>query len=153
MDSLPRATRSSCLRVRRSAPGRLEVPSRPGLWVGRPPVVPALSCGRKWDLSGLQAILPVPLLRSTTPVESKCPRHFLSGHLDAAPATHTAKASTLAISGLTRSFSTCCHTLHAWRCRTRARLASGRLAGLCREGVEPSGSLQKVSARVDDHPP
>jgi hypothetical protein len=29
------------------------------------------------------------------------------------------------ISGLTRSFGTCCHTLHAWRCRTRARLASG----------------------------
>ena len=33
------------------------------------------------------------------------------------------------ISGLTRSFGTCCHTLHAWRCRTRARLASGRPAG------------------------
>ena len=29
------------------------------------------------------------------------------------------------ISGLTRSFGTCCPTLHAWRCRTRARLASG----------------------------
>lgn len=29
------------------------------------------------------------------------------------------------ISGLTRSFGTCCHTLHACRCRTRARLASG----------------------------
>ncbi len=29
------------------------------------------------------------------------------------------------ISGLTRSFGTRCHTLHAWRCRTRARLASG----------------------------
>ena len=29
------------------------------------------------------------------------------------------------ISGLTRSFGTRCHTLHACRCRTRARLASG----------------------------
>ena len=29
------------------------------------------------------------------------------------------------ISGLTRSFSTRCHTLHACRCRIRARLASG----------------------------
>jgi len=29
------------------------------------------------------------------------------------------------ISGLTRSFGTCCHTLHVCRCRTRARLASG----------------------------
>jgi len=32
MDSLPQPTRSSCFRVRRSAPARLEVPSRPGLW-------------------------------------------------------------------------------------------------------------------------
>jgi hypothetical protein len=30
------------LRVRRSAPGRLEDPSRPGLWVGRPPDFPAI---------------------------------------------------------------------------------------------------------------
>jgi hypothetical protein len=29
------------------------------------------------------------------------------------------------ISGLTHSFGTCCRTLHASRCRTRARLASG----------------------------
>ena len=29
------------LRVRHSAPGRLEDPSRPGLWVGRPPAFPA----------------------------------------------------------------------------------------------------------------
>jgi hypothetical protein len=29
------------------------------------------------------------------------------------------------ISGLTRSFGTCCHTLHASHCCTRARLASG----------------------------
>jgi hypothetical protein len=33
------------------------------------------------------------------------------------------------ISRLPRSFGTCCHTLHAWRCRTRARLASGWPAG------------------------
>jgi len=52
------------------------------------------------------------------------------------------------ISGLTRSFNTRWPTLHAWRCRTRARLASDRLARLCREGVEPSGSLRKVSARL-----
>ena len=37
------------------------------------------------------------------------------------------------ISGLTRSFSTCCHTLHARRCRRRARLASGWLAFTGRE--------------------
>ena len=51
------------------------------------------------------------------------------------------------ISGLTRSFSTCCHTLHARRCRRRARLASGWLAFTGRE-FEPSGSLRKVSVRL-----
>ena len=39
------------------------------------------------------------------------------------------------------------------RCRPRARLASGRLARLYRMGVEPTGSLQEVSARVHDHSP
>jgi hypothetical protein len=33
------------------------------------------------------------------------------------------------------------------------RKARFRLAGLCREGVEPSGPLREVSARVDVHPP
>src|SRR5262249_52410513 len=33
------------------------------------------------------------------------------------------------------------------------RLASGWLARLYREGVEPSGSLQKVSDRSQSHPP
>src|SRR5262249_8307646 len=36
---------------------------------------------------------------------------------------------------------------------SRARLASGWLTGLYREGVEPSGSRWKVSARIHDHPP
>jgi hypothetical protein len=40
----------------------------------RPPVFPVVSRGRRWDLSGLQAIHPVPLLRSSTPVEPTCPR-------------------------------------------------------------------------------
>jgi len=88
--SLPLPTRSSCfvsaealLEGRRSPPG-------PGLGC-RLPVFPAVACGRQWDLSGLQAIPPVPLLRSSTPVEPMCPCH--GGHFDAAPATHTAKAS------------------------------------------------------------
>src|SRR5215467_12770586 len=44
-----------------------------------------------------------------------------------------------------RSFGTCSPTLRVSCCHSRARLASGWLAGLCREGVEPSGSLRKVS--------
>ena len=55
------------LEGRRSPPG-------PGFGC-RPPVFPAVSCGRQWDLSGLQAILPVPLLRSRTPVEPTWPCH------------------------------------------------------------------------------
>src|SRR6266568_6934045 len=44
----------------------------------RLPLVRLPACGREWDLSGLQAIHPVPLLRSRTPVEPTCPRHLRS---------------------------------------------------------------------------
>jgi hypothetical protein len=64
---------------------RVEAPSRPGHWVPSP-VVPAVSRGRQWDLSGVQVIHPVPLLRSWTPVEPMCP--CLGGHIDAAPACY-----------------------------------------------------------------
>jgi hypothetical protein len=47
-----------------------------------------------------------------------------------------------------RSFGTCCPTLRVSRYHSRARLASGWLAGLYREGVEPSGSLRKVSGHM-----
>jgi hypothetical protein len=52
-----------------------------------------------------------------------------------------------------RSFGTRCPTLRVSCCHSRARLASGWLARLCREGVEPSGPLREVSARIDGHPP
>src|ERR1700728_248808 len=81
---------AALLQGRRSLPG-------PGfVCSGRPPFR-LLSCGREWDLSGLQAILPVPLLRSSTPVEPTCPRHL--GHIDAAPALRTTKASATAFRG------------------------------------------------------
>src|ERR1700674_1730247 len=49
------------------------------------------------------------------------------------------------ISGLPRGFSTCCLRFTSGVATAHARLASGWLAGLYREGVEPSGSLRKVS--------
>jgi hypothetical protein len=53
------------------------------------------------------------------------------------------------ISGLTPAASVpAAPRLHAWQCRTRARLASSWLASRCREGVEPSGPLRKVSVRL-----
>jgi hypothetical protein len=49
---------------------------------------------------------------------------------------------------LSRGFGTRCLRFKNGVATVPARLASGWLASLCREGVEPSGSLQKVS----DHP-
>ena len=57
--------------------GRRALPGQGLGFVGRP-LSGLLARGRKWDLSGLQAIRPVPLLRSPTPVEPMCPRHFRS---------------------------------------------------------------------------
>ena len=54
----------------------------------------------------------------------------------------------LAISGLSRGFNTCCLRFKSGVAITHAKLASGWLARLYREGVEPSGSLQKVSDHI-----
>src|SRR5262245_31092388 len=73
-----------------------------------------------------------------------CP--CLGGHIGTAPTSGTVKASDDEHFGAhSRSFGTCSPTLRASCCHSRARLASGWLAGLYREGVEPSGSLRKVS--------
>jgi hypothetical protein len=85
------------------------------------------------ELSGSQAIHPVPLLRPRTPAESTIPHR--DGLVDAAPALSTAKASAIVISGLPPGFSTCGLRFTGDVATARARLASGWLAGLCREGV------------------
>ena len=79
---------------RRVGSQRVGGPFQARALVSRLPNVPALSRGREWDLSGLQAIPPVPLLRSRTPVEPTCPHR--DGRVDAAPAALTAKASAMA---------------------------------------------------------
>jgi hypothetical protein len=129
MDSLPQPTGYLRVRARRSAPGRSE-----GIFRARALACPAAPTagfglrGREWDLSGLQTILPVPLLRSSTPVEPTCPRHF--GHTDAVPATHTAKTSAIAISGLTHAASAPADLRFAFRVATHAQgsLPAGWLA-------------------------
>jgi hypothetical protein len=45
---------------------------------------------------------------------------------------------------LSRGFSTHCLRFNSDVATTYAKLAFGWLARLCREGVEPSGSLQKI---------
>jgi hypothetical protein len=63
------------VRVRLALPeGRRSLPGL-GLGCAGRPFSGLLTRGREWDISGLQAILPVPLLRSRTPVEPTCPRH------------------------------------------------------------------------------
>src|SRR5215469_8066814 len=65
------------------------------------------------------------------------------------PLIPTTKASNdMHFGAHSRSFGTCCPTLRVSRYHSRARLASGWLAGLYREGVEPSGSLRKVSGHM-----
>ncbi len=102
-----------------------------------------LARGRERDLPGSQTIHPVPLPRSATPAEPTIPRLF-DGLVDAAPALPTARASALN----SRGFGTCCLRFKTGVATTPARLASGWLARLYREGVEPSGSLQKVSDHI-----
>src|SRR5215472_16386779 len=58
---------------------------------------------------------------------------------------HSEGFSVMEISGLPRGFSTCCLRFTSGVATTHARLASGGQARLYRKGVEPSGSLQKVS--------
>src|ERR1700757_805379 len=120
----------SCLALalpedRRSLPGQ-------GSWSAGAPIFSGFSLrGHDWVLSGLQAIHPVPLLRSRTPVEPTCPRQ--SGHVDAAPAIRTTRASTLTyFEADSRSFGTCSPTLRATIAVTRKagfRLADWPLPG------------------------
>jgi hypothetical protein len=95
-------------------------------------------------LSGIQSN---PSDRAASPPQTPRARHqaaALRGTLP--PLRETTKASDNADFGAhSRSFRTCSPTLRVSCCHSRARLASGWLAGLYREGVEPSGSLRKVS--------
>src|SRR2546426_3284490 len=53
---------------------------------------------------------------------------------------------------LSRGFGTCCLRFKNRVATIPAKLASGWLARLYREGVEPSGSLQKVSDHISRPP-
>src|SRR6266446_6960226 len=53
---------------------------------------------------------------------------------------------------LSRGFGTCCLRFKHRVATIPAKLASGWLARLYREGVEPSGSLQKVSDHISRPP-
>ena len=140
---------------RLGAPASAEVACRPGPLLLPATLLRLLSRGREWDLSGLQAIRPVSLLRSRTPVESTCPRH--AGHVDAAPAIRTTKASAIPHFGANPQLRHLLPYASRGRCRTRARLASGWRAaplpggsrtlwtatkGFCRATIKVRGERQ-----------
>ena len=142
--SLPGSTLPSSVRVSQLAlalpAGQRGLPGRGHCSAGDP-IAGLLSRGRERDLPGSQAVHPVPLPRSRTPAESTVPRLFV-GLVDAAPRFADSEGfSVSVISGLSRGFNTCCLRFKSDVATTPAKLASGWLACLYREGVEPSGSL------------
>ena len=146
-------TPTSCLRSRRSAPARPEAPHGPGPWSAGWSL-PAPVAWTMRDLPGSLTIRPVPLPSSRTPVGPTPPGHQ-GGGADAAPAARTTKAPAIrAISGLTTGLRHLLSTLQEYRCRypgkTRFRPAGSRLY---RVGVEPTGSLRKVSGHSHGLPP
>src|SRR5262245_16038430 len=95
-------------------------------WSAGDPPCRRLARGHEWDLSGSQAIHPVPLLRSTTPAEPTIPSQWRSHRC--CPCQHEGKGfSVTSISGLPRGLQLLLSTLHEWcchhPCKTRFRLA------------------------------
>ena len=112
------------------------------------PIAGLLSRGHERDLPGSQAIRPVPLPRSRTPAEPTTPRLLTVSSILPPRFPRRRLQRLMNFGALSRGFGTCCLRFKNRVATIPARLASGWLAHLCREGVEPSGSLQKVS----DHP-
>ena len=137
----------SCLAA--CAPGRSKGAFRAGSLFNRRPKLPVYS---HVDVSGISqvsrqsilclcpALRPRPNRRSLAypTVSSMLPPRFPRRRLQ----------RLMNFGALSRGFGTCCLRFKNGVATTHAKLASGWLARLYREGVEPSGSLQKVS----DHP-
>jgi hypothetical protein len=137
----------SCLAV--CAPRRSEVPSEPGSLFSRRPELPVCS---HVDVSGISQVprrsilclclglRPRPNRRSlaSLTVSSMLPPRFPRQGLQ----------RLMNFGALSRGFSTCCLRFKSGVATIPAKLASGRLARLYREGVEPSGSLQEVSDHI-----
>src|SRR6266581_6535766 len=149
--SLPGSTRSSSLRVSQLAlPVGSEGTSGPGPLFNRRPKLPVRShvdvngtsqVPRRSILCLCPALRPRPNRRSlaSLTVSSMLPPRFPRQELQ----------RLMNFGALSRGFGTCCLRFKTGVATTPARLASGWLARLYREGVEPSGSLQKVSDRMD----
>src|SRR6516165_153451 len=147
--SLPGPTLPSSVRVSQLAlalPEGRRVPSGPGSLFNRRPELPVCS---HVDVSGIsqvprRSILCLcPVLR---PRPNRRPLAYLTVSSMLPPLFQQRRLQRLMNFGaLLRGFSTCCLRFKSDVATTHAKLASGWLARLYREGVEPSGSLQKVS--------
>jgi hypothetical protein len=139
--SLPSSTRSlQCSCSPHGAPGSVEDRPEPGHLFSRLPKVPARSP------VGMGGISQVP--RRSVPYLCPAPRprsdRRAHGHWRSrrcCPRSNDSEGSSKrSISRLIRGFGTCCLRFQNDVAVSPARLASGWLARLCREGVEPSGS-------------
>src|ERR1700730_9865924 len=152
--SLPGPTLPSSVGVSQLAlPEGRRMPSGPGSLFSRRPELPDCS---HVDVSGTSqvprrsilclcpALRPRPNRRSlaSLTVSSMLPPRFPRQGLQ----------RLMNFGALLRGFSTCCLRFKSDVAITPAKLASGRLARLYREGVEPSGPLQKVSDRISRPP-
>src|SRR5262249_31987569 len=97
----------------------------------------SLARGRERDLPGFQAIHPVPLPRSTTPAEPTTPRLLTVSSMLPPHFPRRRLQRLMNFGALSRGFGTCCLRFRNDVAPIPARLTSGWLARLCREGVDP----------------
>ena len=148
--SLPGSTRSSSVRVSQLAlpEGRRVLPGRGHLFNRRPDLPVCLHV----DVNGTSQV-PRRSILCLCPVLRPRPNRRSLAHLTVPsmlpPLFQQRRLQRLMNFGaLLRGFSTCCLRFKSDVATTPAKLASGWLARLYREGVEPSGSLQKVSDHI-----
>jgi len=113
--------------------------------------IPAFSTRTPQDFSGSLSVHPTPMPCSKTPAGSRCPRHQRPSRC-CPRIQHNEGSGKHMISWPTRGLSVCCLRFTNGVTAAHARLASGWLARLCREGVEPSEPIRKVSVSTS-HPP
>src|SRR3954452_19809960 len=90
----------------------------------------------------------MPLPRSTTPAKPTTPRLLTVSSMLPPRFPRQGLRRLMNFEAQSRGFNTRCLRFTNDVAITHARLASGWLARLCREGVQPSGSRQKVSVRL-----
>lgn len=103
------------------------------------------------DFSGSLPVHPTPMPCSKTPAESRCPRLWRPSRYCPRIQQNEGSGKHM-ISWLTHGLSVRCLRFTRSVTAAHARLASAWLARLCREGVEPSEPIRKVSVSTS-HPP